>query len=1014
MKRKTLRLICFPIIGFIVAIFLAITIAYGVWKDTITPLLFPPIVDSTAVEEASAEGEALAKEIMAEGAVLVKNNGVLPLENDNKNVNVFGWGSSPRGWVIGGSGSGRLVSNERGDYYADTTFVDALNEYGASTYTALTDYYSQFCNERPGLSGNGTLQYSAQDFYKIVEPDIDSYPSSLKSGAENFSDTAFVVISRCAGEAKDPPRVQYKYNAATDSSRTYLEISTEEEKLLNYVAGAYENVIVIINSTNTMELGFLDTIEGIDACLIVGGTGVNAASALPELIYGEVSPSGRLADTYAYEFETNVNYYHTGDVGEGKYTNGDDLLLVGVNQNAGSADRHGNSYIDYIENIYVGYKWYETADAEGVWNNVSNGYGTGYEGVVQYPFGYGLGYEDKNDIEWNVTSVSPAAGSELKADDEITITMLVTNNSDRAIKDVVELYYAPPYDEKDAPIEKASVNLGAFAKTVSIEPGLSQTLTLTVPVSDMKSYDAYNVNNNGHYGYELEAGDYVISLRTDAHTVKNTTGVVSGGSITYKISEDILLDANGNKVDEATNTNKFTGDRAFDGVSIDAEDEVDGGLPFVSRASFPTSAPAKEADRAISDEARALNRYTQEMATAWDNASTDIFGNPVNTEPHIEKSGNLKITTNTGNEATELGLALGGNYDDERWDDLLAQVSMSEMTEFVKYSTATHVTPAINSIGLYEIHNLDGPAQIGGYWATNYLTTGFPNETVMAQTWNVELVKRFGSALGKEAVAKGVRGWFGPGVNMHRSPFAGRNYEYYSEDALLTGKLGAAAVTGAKNAGMYCYLKHLVLYEAESNREALYTWLSEQSLREIYLKPFEIIIKEAGSVGIMTAYNRLGAVWAGGSEALMTGVLRNEWGYKGAIITDYSDNGEYMNIDQAVRAGGNRFMSTNGNWLYSTSSARLQSRIKEGFKDYLYTYLNAFWQNKNPVDSEVISMGETRQAYNWLTPLIIDIDLAVLFGCGLWAYMLLRPKNKPKEDSYEIVNNEGGAGDDKI
>ena len=882
-----------------------------------------------------------------------------------------------------------------------------MQNYNVNVNTDLTDYYSDYYNERPSISA-GTLGSGISDFYKLVEPDINSYPASLKNDAKDFSETAFVVISRCAGEAKDPPRVQYKHNASTDSSRTYLEISTEEENLLKYVTGEYENVIVIINSTNVMELGFLDTIEGIDACLIVGGTGVNAANALPELIYGDESPSGRLADTYAYEFESNVNYYHTGDSGEGKYTNGSDLLLVGVGQNAGSADRHGNSYIDYIENVYVGYKWYETADAEGVWNGVDNAYGKGYEGVVQYPFGYGLGYTDKADLAWEVTSVSPAAGSELGADDSITVEVKITNNDSVPARDVVELYYTPSYDKTSAPVEKASVNLGAFAKTVSIDPGLSQTLTLTLPVSEMKSYDAYDANINGHYGYELEAGDYVISLRTDSHTVKNTTGEIVGGSVTYKVSDDILLDVNGNEVDKATNTNRFTGDKATDGVSIDAEDEVDGGLPFVSRASFPTTAPAKAADRAISSEAKALTRYTQEMATEWDNATTDIFGNPVNKETHTQKSGDLRITSSGGNAATELGLALGGDYDHEQWDALLSQASMSEIKSFV--GKASLATLAVNSVGLPDVRNYDGPVQIGGFSSVSYRTTGFPNATVIAQTWNTTLVRQFGSALGTEGVAKGVRGWLGPGVNLHRSPFAGRNYEYYSEDALLTGKIASAAITGAKNAGMYCYLKHLVLYEAETNREALYTWLSEQSLREIYLRPFEIVIKEVGCIGIMTSYNRLGAVWTGGSETLINGVLRTEWGYKGAVITDWADNREYMNIDQAVRAGGNRFMSGGDEWLYSTDSARMQAQLREAFKGYLYTYLNAFWQNQNPVDSdEIISMGQTTPSFVWWVPLIIDIDLAVAFGCGLWTYFLLRPKNKPETDSRAAAGKEGDA-----
>lgn len=986
-RLKLARMICFPIIAFFVVLIIVVDIAAGLLADLITPLICPPIVDSQAVEQASTQGEALAAEVMQEGVVLVKNDNVLPLSMDKNDVNVFGWGSSPAGWVAGGSGSGRVMSVKNDNHYAETTLVSALNNYKVHTNEALTNYYTSYYNERPGIVA-GTLNTSVEDFYKLVEPSIDEYPQSVKSTAESYSDTAFVVISRIAGEAKDPPRVQYKHNKPTDESRTYLEISQEEEGLLKYVGETFENVIVIINSTNTMELGFLDTIPGLDACLIVGGTGINAANALPAVIYGDVAPSGRLADTYAYEFESNVNYYNTGLEGEGRYTNGDNLLLVGTDQNAGSADRHGRSYVDYIENIYVGYKWYETADAEGIWNEASRNGKTGFEAVVQYPFGYGLSYVDKDDIVWNVKEVSPAPGSTLVSTDTIEITVDVTNNGQMAVKDVLELYYTPKYNEGG--IEKSHVNLGDFEKTVSIEPGKTATVTLSLAVSDMKSYDAYDVNKNQHFGYELEDGEYQIKLMTDSHNLKTTTGITEDGIITYNV-QAALFDTDGTVLSTPVNTNKFTGDQAYDGVSIDAEDEVQGGLAFVSRANFPQEAPQRTPDRAISDEAAKYTKYTEKMANDWDDASKDIFGNPVEKKAHTQSGGNLTLTTSNGNSATELGLKLGNDYDAEEWDSVISQVAYSDMLNFIL--TGTLNTTAIDSIGLPAINNFDGPAQIGGFTTANYRTTGFPNATVMAQTWNPSLILRFGTALATEGLAKGVKGWFGPGANIHRTPFGGRNYEYYSEDPYLSGIMAAYAMNGAKNAGVYGYLKHLALYEQESNREALYTWVSEQALREIYLRPFEIAVKSGACTGIMSSYNRIGAVWTGGSETLITGVLRNEWGFKGAVITDYSDNPDYMNMDQALRAGGSRFMRAmpDNAWAYNTTSERFQARADEGFKSYLYMYCNTFYQNQNPVNTdEATALTGTTPSWIWWIPALVCLNILIFAGAAIGVYILIR------------------------
>ena len=1016
MKKKTLRIILFPVIALLAAVMIAVDVVFVVLFDLLDPFVHPPIVDSLAAGAAASEGEALAEEVMTEGAVLVKNdNGALPLDPEaDDSVDVYGWGSSDAGWVIGGSGSGQVKQTEPDSFYAGTTLVGALTDYGVSVNTALTNYYNSYYGSRYGIS-SGTLGTSPDGFYVLVEPDYSSLPAAA-------SDTAFVVISRTAGESDDAPNVQYKHARETDTSRHYLEISTEEEEMLREVAATHEKTIVIINSTNVMELGFLNTIPGIDACLIVGGTGPNAAAALPALLYGEVSPSGHLADTYAYEFESNVNYNHVGLWGEGRYTNGDDLLLVGVGQNAGDAADHGNSYVDYIEGIYVGYKWFETADAEGVWaDSERTVYGadgttpetvTGYDAVVQYPFGYGLTYAGEDAFDWEIVSVT-AGGETLtdghtftgsETDDEIAVNVRVTNTSEFPAKDVVQLYLTAPYDES-APIEKSHVSLAAYTKTITLGQDESVEVTLKTSLSALASYDDYDVNGNGHYGYELEKGEtpYRLRLMTDAHTPK-TDAEGKPLEATFDVPESgILYDASRNVVSEPMNTNKFTGDQAYDGTPIDASDEADGGIDFVSRADMDTSmatAIDRAPDRAISDEARALHRYTDEMAEKWDNATTDIFGDPVNVSaPQFGQGGSEKIATGRmPSDATELGLALGASYDDERWDALLSQMTRSEAADLAGHGP-TGAAPAINSIGLPSLTAFDGPSQIGGFTSAGYRTTGYPNATVMAQTWNIELIMNFGTALGKEGLTRGVQGWYGPAVNMHRSPFGGRNYEYYSEDSYLSGTMCAAAMRGAKNAGMFCYLKHLALYEQESNREALFTWLSEQSLREIYLRPFEIALKEEdGSMsGLMSAYGRIGAVWTGGSESLITGVLRNEWGYHGAIITDYSDNPSYMHMGQALRAGGDRFMCSTDSGDLGSTAPRFEARLVNAVKNYAYTFLASAYQAQNPVAGEAATVVDATPSFKWLVAVVIDANILVFFGLGLGTYFLIKKGKQPAQ-----------------
>ena len=427
-------------------------------------------------------GEKVAEQIAAEGAVLLKNDGALPLASDVTKVNVFGWGSTQ--WLGSGSGSGRVVST-------DTGLLDALEAAGIDYNSELTDMYKAFQPERPYASNQvGTLNSWPEQSCRLYEPDIndtDYYTTTMLENAKAFSDTAIVVFNRFAGESNDCPQVQYKQTTKdgdiiVDESRTYLDLSTEEEDLLTYVGENYENVIVLLNTGNVMAVGQVESIPGVDACLMVGLTGTNAATAIPKLLWGDINPSGRTADTWAYRFDTAASYANAGLNGVGVYSNADGLYPAdGTTMgNLGESNYPYTqvSYVDYAEGIYVGYKWYETADAEGYWDTVSNEYGNGYEGVVQYPFGYGLSYTD---FDWEVTDASANVTS-LTKDGEVTVKVKVTNKGSVAGKDVVELYYTAPYITGE--IEKSSVELGAFAKTEELQPGESQELTLTIPVGE--------------------------------------------------------------------------------------------------------------------------------------------------------------------------------------------------------------------------------------------------------------------------------------------------------------------------------------------------------------------------------------------------------------------------------------------------------------------------------------------------------------------------------------------------
>lgn len=927
-------------------------------------------VSDADAQATTARSTQVSKDVEDEGAVLLRNeDGVLPLSNGDDHVNVFGWSSTQ--WIGGGSGSGGVSGTVDG-------LLDALTSYGISYNEDLTTMYKEFQSTRPYLS-EGSLNKHDYEFCRLYEPDINDtnfYTQELLDGCKEYSDTAIVVLGRMVGESIDAPSRQYR---VTDKSgqvklyagRSYLEISPEEEHLLRYVGANYQKVVVVVNSTNTMNLAPLETIPGIDAVLWVGTTGSHAASEIPRILYGDVNPSGKTTDTFAYDFSTAASWANSGAEGEGSYYNSYGLYPANgtLNSNVGTTERYGTvRFVDYLEGIYVGYRWYETADAEGYWNDVSNVHGQGYDGVVQYPFGYGLSYTT---FSWEVVDRTPRPtlrGTEFSRDTTFSMTVRVTNTGQVAGKDVVQLYYTAPYTSGG--IEKASTNLAAFAKTKLLQPGESEEVTLSFSADDMASYDCYDANGNGFAGYELEPGTYTLELKTDAHTL----ATCDNASTTYVLNNGLLCEYDAST--GAVVANRFTGDSAADGVPIDGS-ATEGGLTYLSRADFAGTFPKKSQDRDMDEQVQALNLYTASSGTALLDSASNA-------------SNDLGVADTRTGEITTLGRELGLDYNDARWDTLLDAISQADMEKLVLHGYSN--TAAIDSIDKPKNKDLDGSSQAASFNQMKW-GVGFPNPTTLGQTWNVELAREYGRQIGLECADLGIDGWYAPSTNLHRTPLGGRNYEYYSEDPLLSGLMCSDVQLGARESGTYCYIKHLVLNEQDSYRDSLYTWLTEQSLRELYLRPFRIVVEQGNATGIMSSYNRLGAVWAGGSHALLTGVLRNEWGFQGTVITDYCDHHEYMNADQALLAGGDLYMDgvfRNGAFKGTADSIDYRVELRRATKDILYTWLNAratnLQYNEAAVQNGTSSLVRPLKVTG---PSFVLIGLAIIDGIAALIVVLL-------------------------
>ena len=825
--------------------------------------------NGTLSDETNEEAAEVAEEIMEDGIVLLKNESLLPL-NETKKLNIFGWESiNP---AYGGAGSGGI-----NDLYDIVSLNQGLENAGFSINQKLVDFYNNYGADDPEMS----IQKQS---WTLPEPPVDTYSDELIKSAKEYSDVAVVVLSRKAGEGHNDIPMDVRKAAYDNNSdeyddfpegEHYLQLSQTERDMVDMVCSNFDNVIVIYNGANQFELGFADEYPQIKSVVWCPGTGNVGFNALGKVFSGEVNPSGKTPDTFIYDM-TTAPWWNNAEKTE--YTNLADMAVEGMN--AGTAQVYAPAFTNYVEGIYVGYKYYETAVQEGAID---------YDKTVQYPFGYGLSY----------TEFEQKMGELEEKDGQISVDVEVTNSGDVAGKDVVEVYYKPPYT--NGGIEKSSANLIEFAKTDLLQPGESQTVTVTFSIEDMASYDENNAK-----AYVLEKGDYVISINSDSHTVLDQK--------TYTADTDVVYEEENKRVsDDTAATNVF--------------EDAKGDVTYLSRADH--FANYKEA--------------TAEPASAE-------LGEPYASEYHLNS--NFDKTTYLNDEdvmpttGADNGLTLedmrDADYDDPRWEKLLDQLSVDEMANMI--AMAGYQTAAMDSVGKVATLDFDGPAAINNNF-TGVGSIGFPIEVVIASTWNKELAQTWGECMGKISQEMGAEGWYAPGMNTHRTAFGARNYEYFSEDGILSGNMGAKAVEGARKYGVYSYIKHFAMYEG--NAKMVSVWSNEQAIREIYLKPFEISVKQGGANAVMVSWSFLGDKWTGESSNLMNTVLRDEWGFRGMALTDFfRNNGHgFMNADAALANGVDVMLSTfNGeeNNVANPEHPTSVLQMRNACKNVMYTVVSSW------------------------------------------------------------------------
>ena len=941
-----------------------------------------------------AHASKVNAQLADEGFVLLKNDGFLPMETQGKRVSIVSKGSASlvRGGT--GSGSGSVASG-----VSSFTIQSSLEAVGCTVNPTLLSFYSNNDKSGDGAASANPNRWDGVNYSTIGETPMSSYGTTEINSMDSYNDAIFFVIARQGSEGCDLKTCDARDTSNSPLSHKHaLELSDNEVALFEEVKKHTDHIIIIINSSNIFECGQFEDDEKVSAILWIGNPGDVGPGAIGRILSGEVNPSGHTVDTWARDFTADPTFQNFADNAQTnlikdangnpvKYAPQDTMFNAdGTPVMSWGSDKSYNDhskpnwddeanlvvkgglngvrpsqYVSYEEGIYMDYRYYETKydDMKAADQDADEWYG-GDTGVV-YPFGYGLSYTT---FSQEIVSTNLPNKAITNPDMRVEVKVKVTNTGDVAGKDVVQLYWRAPYEEGG--IEKASKVLCAFDKTDMLEPGDEQELTLKFFLQDVANYDFSDANKNGFKGYELDGGDYQIVLGKNAHEELDKVDFsIQKKGIRYEIDR-----YTGNKVE-----NRFTDNGFYN--SLPGENDIE--FTQMSRRDFDETFPTHPTveDRTLGEESRVEEFYTHEFSLADIDIETTYEYMPVEaykTKEYIEELGWSQAEDTNGEVSIMFTDLLNTEMNDPRWKDFMDQMTFSEMLQFVS-GGRTH-NAALSRFGKKDTGDSDGPQRFKIMW--------WVSGPIVAATYNVDLAKKQGECVGMEGKIEGTQGWAGPGVNIHRSPFGGRNFEYYSADPLLTGRISGRVVAGATDRGVYCYFKHFAVNDQEKGREGASSFVNEQALREIYLKAFQLPIQEGKALGIMSSYNRLGLMETAASYPLLTKVLREEWGFKGSIISDmtHKNNGAhnefcYENINNRLLAGCNQQLDSNsfsGNMNASWDNELHCPTFKyEG--DYIESY--SWWYAVRTMAQQCLWMNARSSKYidNFLTP-IADIGIS--------------------------------------
>jgi len=921
----------------------------------------------SSAEELEAHDKEVAEQLSGEGIVLLMNNGALPLSSGST-VSTFSRASV----AIATCGTGSADINTSNA----PSLKEALESRGFQVNPTLWDFYATGAAKdyvsNPSKATGATGLTGGNEAYHVNEVPASVYTNEVKSSFTSYGDVALVTISRISGEMFDMPAGQH-----VDGVNS-LSLTQDEKDMLNMVKDAgFAKTIVLINSTNAVQCDFITSGEyGIDAALWIGYTGTWGLNALSDILAGNVNPSGHLVDTYCNDntgAPAMVGFYG------GNYTN---APQDNSDPNWYYYQLDGNKhYNTYQEGIYVGYRYYETR-YEDVVMGQGNASGFDYTEEVAYPFGYGLSYTT---FDWSGFSCSYNSGS-----DSFDVKVTVKNTGHTAGKEVVQVYFQSPYTEYDKKngIEKAAVELCGFAKTAILDPGTTETVIITVPREELACYD-----RNGAKTYILDAGDYYLTAAHNAHEAVNNVlaakgfttsdGMDANGNAGFTSQYNVpSLDSKTYSVSSATGypiTNQFDNtELSYYGID---------GMTYLSRSDWKGTWPKEltiEANDALI-------------------ADLNLCGN-YKTDPN---STAVMPTMGADNGMT-LGMMIGKDYNDPDWEKLLDQATFEEMAVLI--GQGYHNTAMMISVSKPSTLDDNGPQ--GFTQALTGIPTchcAYSDENIMAATYNVELMEEVGRCIGNDVLDLGAAGLYGPAMDIHRTAYAGRNFEYYSEDGFLSGAIAAAECRGIQEKGVYVYIKHFALNDSETLCRCVSTWTNEQAIRELYLKPFEMAIVDGGAYNVMNSFARFGAIWSGAHKGLMTEVLRNEWGMRGFGLTDFSGNPAFTARGMALKSFDAAYGVLAGTNSWDSSSTQWSDQLINDYRDdpdiaqamresthrILYTVANSCAMNGFTADTKIVSVTP------WWQTALYALDVLLAVGTVASAAMLVRAIQRKKTSKVE-------------